>query len=70
MPERVDAILKALLTGRSMCLNCVAARMGLTTAGAGAAVEHLAETIQVIRRRERCHTCGDIADTVGLEYGR
>ena len=69
MPERVDAILKALLTGRAMCLDCVGTRTRLTTEGARAAVDHLAARIRVIRRRERCHTCGNIDDTVGVEYG-
>ena len=68
MPERVDAILKALLTGRSLCLPCVGTRTGLTTAGARAAVDHLAAVVQVTRRRDRCHTCGNIDDTVGVEY--
>ena len=69
MPERVDAILKALLTGRSMCFDCIGARTGLTTAGVRAAVDHLAAVIKVTRRRERCHTCGNVDDTVGVEYG-
>ena len=69
MPERIDAILKALLTGRSMCLDCAAARTALTTAGARAAVDHLAAVIRVTRRRERCHTCGNVDETVGVEYG-
>ena len=69
MPERVDAILKALLTGRSMCLDCVGTRTGLTPAGVRAAIDHLAAIIKVPRRRERCHPCGNVDDTVGVEYG-
>ena len=69
MPERVDAILKRLLVGRSLCIPCVSTRTGLTIVGARAAVDHLAAVVQVNRRHERCHACGGSDDTVSVEYG-
>jgi hypothetical protein len=68
MPQRVDAIMTALLTGRSMCFSCIGSRIGITEEGARAAVDHLAETIAVHRRHERCHACGEITDTVSVDH--
>ena len=68
MPERLDATVTALLTGRSLCYPCVGARTTMTAEGARAVTEHLAETIVLRRRQERCHGCGDITETVGIDY--
>ena len=69
MPERLDATLTALLTGRSLCYACIGARTALTAEGARAVAERLAETIVLRRaRQERCHGCGDITETVGIDY--
>ena len=71
MPERLDTVLTSLLTGPSLCYPCVGARTAMTAEGARAVAAHLAESI-VLRRRqeERCHGCGDITETVGIEYAR
>jgi len=68
MPERLDVILTALLMGRFLCFACVGTRAELAPVGARAAVDHLGETIVIRRKRERCHTCGEITETVGIEY--
>jgi hypothetical protein len=68
MPERLDAILIALLKGRLMCFFCIGSRLQMLAEAARAAVDHLAESTAVRRRYERCQTCGEITETVGIEY--
>jgi hypothetical protein len=68
VPEKVDALLLALLADRPLCWDCVTVRTGLTREGATAAIDHLRQTTQVIvRNPDRCRACGLIGETVSID---
>lgn len=68
MPEKVDAVLLALLADRPLCWDCLMDRTGLTREGATAAIDHLRQTTKVVMGTvERCRACGVVGETVSID---
>ena len=62
MPE-----ITALILDRPLCLECIAAKSGLTADQAEALLERIAAPWKLYREPARCRACGEIRRTYSVE---
>jgi hypothetical protein len=66
MPERADFI-AVLIIDRPLCLECIAAKTGMSAMSVKGYLERLETTVTVHRaHEERCRACGMIGDVFSL----
>jgi len=68
-PERA-ALITVLISDRPLCLDCCAAKAGMTPASVRAYLNELAKTVVIHQgATDRCHACGTVGPTVSIIGG-
>jgi hypothetical protein len=65
MRDPVPLVIPMILD-RPTCLDCIAAKNGITVREVEAALDVIADAIKVYRDAERCRVCGETKDVASV----
>jgi len=65
----VVPIITPLILDRPMCLDCIAGKAGATLREAVAALEQIADALNVYREADRCRACDEMTEVLSVRRG-
>ena len=67
MPD-ITSVVRALILGRPLCVECIREKVGVPAYQVRAAIERLEKTEKLQQSpRERCHGCGNIGPVTSVD---